>query len=127
MNSDLLPKRLCVLGSILLTIIGIFHASGISYVNSLVQNSDVTNLVKSIFPILFILPTIQLFGFAIFGLIASYMGQHANKVLIPLSILILIDAMLAFYLNAIIPGLILALPSAIFFFVALRKTAKEAI
>ncbi len=115
-----LSKILCVVGAVLLLIIAGFHGSGFSYVNDLVLSSDVSDLIKKIFPVLFILPTIQLIGLAAFGLMAPYMKEQSGKVLIALAILILVDAMLAFYLGANIPGVILVLPAVLFLFVVYR-------
>ena len=111
-------KVLCMIGSGLLLAKAIFHGSGINYINNMVNASDLPGFIKGVFPVLFILPTIQLVGFAVFGLIASYMKTQANKILIPLSVLILIDAILAFYLKAIIPGVILLVPFLFFMLVA---------
>jgi len=116
-----ISKYLCVVGSVLLLIIAVFHGSGLNYVSGLVQESDVSDLIKKIFPVLFILPTLQLIGFAILGWIASSMKQQANKVLIPIALFVLIDAFLGFYLGAIIPGLILMIPALLFGVVAWKK------
>ena len=117
-NRKKTSKALCITGSGLLLIMGIFHGSGINYLNNMVQTSNSPELIKNIFPVLFIFPTIQLVGLAIFGVIASNMKRQANKILIPLSIFVLIDAILAFYLSATIPGLVLLVPFFIFILVA---------
>lgn len=114
-------KTLCIIGSSLLLIIAIFHGSGFNYVNDLVLSSDVSELIKRIFPVLFILPSIQLLGLATFGFMATSMKNQANKILIPLAILVLVNAALSFYLDALIPGFILVLPSFLFAIVAYRN------
>ena len=120
-------KYLCITGSILLLVMAIFHGSGINYVNSLVQESDVSDLIKRIFHVLFILPTIQLIGFAIFGIVASFMKHQANRILVPLASLVLIDAFLGFYLGAVVPGIILMIPSVIFGVVAYVRRSSRAL
>ena len=113
-----LHKTLCIIASSLLLFIAAFHGSGIYYINNLVQASDTPDLIKSIFPVLFILPTIQLIGLATFGFIAATMKDQANKILIPLSIFVFLDAVFAFYLGAILPGLVLSIPAFLFLFIA---------
>ncbi len=105
---------MCIIGILLLLFIALFHASGFNYISGLVESSKVSDLIKSIFHVLFILPTIQLIGLATFGIMALYLKEEANKILIPLAVLVLVDALLAFYLNALIPGLVLAVPAILF-------------
>lgn len=106
-------------------IIALFHGSGINYVSELVENSDADDLIKSIFPVLFILPTLQLLGLAIFGWVATTLKHQANKILIPLSLLVLADALLAFYLNATVPGIILLIPAALFMLSAYTNSKQQ--
>jgi len=107
-------KILCLIGSSILFIIAVFHGSGFNYVNSLVLSSDVPDFIKEVFPVLFILPSLQLLGLATFGFIAPYLKDTVHKILIPLSIFILADAALAIYLDALIPALVLALSACLF-------------
>ena len=122
-----LSKTLCIIASSLLIFVGLFHGSGYNYINEMVHESNLSDLIKGIFPVLFILPTIHLIGFGIFGLVVIYMKQDANKVLIPLSILILIDAGFAFYLSAVLPGVILLVPALIFLYVASKNKTNKLI
>ncbi|WP_421870733.1 hypothetical protein [Marinoscillum sp.] len=107
---------LCAIACILLLAVGILHMSGINYINDMVQQSDVSDLVKQIFPILFLAPSIQLIVLAIFGLIA--LSKPSRIVYALISVFVLIDAIFAFWLNALIPGVILLLPGVIFVFLA---------
>lgn len=118
-----LDRTLCFIGSGLLLAIAALHSSGTNYINGIAQKSDLPAFIKTVFPVLFILPTIQLVGLAAFGVIASTMKNQANKVLIPLAILVFVNALLAFYLNALLPGFILAIPATIFALVAYRTRA----
>ena len=111
-----LSRILWVIGCVLLPVIGVFHGSGINYVNGIVQESDVSQLIKSIFPVLFLFPTFQLIGMGAIGFLAVKKKTN-HGILLTLSILILIYSILAFILNAVIPGLILLVPSAVFLMV----------
>ena len=110
-------KFLCSVASILLLLIGLFHGSGINYINGSVQASDVSQLVKNVFPVLFISPSAQLLGLGILGLFAVNKNTD-HQILFTLSILVLINSFFAFWLNAVIPGLILLTPSLIYFIAA---------
>lgn len=106
-------KTSCTIASILLLIIGLFHGSGINFINGLVQESDVSQLVKNVFPVLFISPSIQLIGIGVIGLFA--VNENVNyKILFTLSVLVLMDVIFAFWLDALIAGIILLIPAAIY-------------
>jgi hypothetical protein len=106
-------RALCTVAGGLLIVMGIFHGSGINYVNGLVQESDVSQLVKRVFPVLFILPSFQLIGLGIIGLLAS---KHPVRpsILLTLSLLVMVDAVLAFWLNALLPGIVLFIPCLLY-------------
>lgn len=117
-------KILCSMASILLLFVGLFHGSGINYINGTVQTSNVSQLVKDVFPVLFISPSIQLIGLGIIGLFA--VNKHTNyNILLTLSILVLTNSILAFWLNAIIPGFILLIPSLIYLIAAWSSKNQE--
>ena len=112
------------MASILLLFVGLFHGSGINYINGTVQTSNVSQLVKDVFPVLFISPSIQLIGLGIIGLFA--VNKHTNyNILLTLSILVLTNSILAFWLNAIIPGFILLIPSLIYLIAAWSSKNQE--
>lgn len=121
MNRPGVMNVLCAIACILLLAVGILHLSGINYINDMVQQSNVSDLVKQIFPILFLAPSIQLIVLAIFGLIA--LSKPSRIVYALIAVFVLIDAVFAFWLNALIPGLILLLPGVIFVFLAWKLKA----
>ncbi len=120
-------KTSCIAASIFLLIVGIFHGSGINYVNNLVQQSNVSSLVKNIFPILFLLPSVQLIGLGVIGIL-TVRRKPNYAILLTLSIWVLVNSIFAFWLKAIIPGIILLVPSLIFMIAAwTQKKYPEAI
>jgi hypothetical protein len=110
-------KVLCIVGSSLLLVMGIFHGSGFFYVKELITQSNAEGFLKDIVPVLFAHPSIHLIGLAAFGILAISLGKESKKVLWLLSILIIIDALLAFYLGGLIPGVLL-LAAALCFIIA---------
>ena len=110
-------RKLSYFASALLFTIGLFHGSGLQYVNGLVAASDATQLIKDIFPVLFIAPSLQLIGLALIGVLAVRKPINST-ILGVVSILVLINAAFAFWLNAIIPGVVLFLPGIILMFCA---------
>ncbi|MEM9078241.1 MAG: hypothetical protein AAGC43_14455 [Bacteroidota bacterium] len=98
-----------ITGCILLIVMALFHSSGIYYITELVQKSNTEPFLKEILPVLFLHPSIQLFGLAMLGILTLFMKYEFQKILGFIVILVLIDSFLAFYLGAILPGVLLAL------------------
>jgi|GEM_PF-3052295 len=103
-----------IIGCSLLVLMGLFHGSGIHYVSGLVQQSNAEPFIKDIFPILFAHPTVQLLGLAGLGIVTLFMKQEIGKILFFVAVLVGIDALLAFFLGATIPGILLILSSLLF-------------
>ncbi len=102
-----IAKTFCIVGSILLIMMAVFHGSGYSYVASAIGESDAENFLKQIVPVLFAHPSIHLIELAAFGILAMFLGPAASKVLTLLAALIMVDGALAFYLGGILPGILL--------------------
>lgn len=113
-NPDKACLVMCLLGSSLLLAIALLHGSGMGFVNGLVAESNVSELIKQIFPVLFLLPSIQLLGLAGLGVVALRVGERARLLLMTLALLVLIDALLAVYLQAWIPAVVLCLPMVLY-------------
>ncbi len=111
---DKRSKILTFVGIGLLIIMAGFHLSGISYVTSEMNESDAKEFLKSIFGVLFVHPSLQLILLAVLGLLSLSMGKQAGKIQVFISASILIDAVLAFYLGAVPPGLMLLIAAAAF-------------
>ena len=116
-------KATIVIGSVLLIIMGLFHGSGINYVTDIVQQSNSESFIKEIFPVLFAHPSVHLLGLAVLGIVTLYMSQDAKKVLLVISSLVVIDALIAFYMSAIVPGVLLLASAFCFFLVGIQKKA----
>jgi len=107
-------KILIIIGSILLTVMGIFHGSCIFYVSELMNDSNAEEFLKEIMPVLFAHPSIHLIGLAALGILTLYLKYEAKKILFLLTILIIIDTILAFTVGGLIPGFILSVPAVCF-------------
>ncbi|MEM6765506.1 MAG: hypothetical protein AAF655_11285 [Bacteroidota bacterium] len=109
--------RLCIIfGSILLLLMAGFHGSGLGFVSDAIKESDASGFLKDIVPVLFLHPSIHLTGLAVLGLLPLFMNQEGRKVLWVLTVLILIDSGLAFFLGAILPGILLTIAAITFLF-----------
>ncbi|MEM8927604.1 MAG: hypothetical protein AAGC45_05335 [Bacteroidota bacterium] len=98
-----------------------FHGSGLWLITEKVNASNLSDGIKSIFPVLFILPTIEMIGLGALCFLAPTLdGQKTYLVYNIVFFLVLINAFLAFYLKAWIPGLVLLVPSILLFAIALR-------
>ena len=109
-------KILILVGSILLVVMAIFHGSGIFYVSDLVNKSNTDEFLREIIPVLFAHPSIHLIGLSALGFVSLYLKQDAKKILYLLTILVLIDTVLAFLIGGPIPGIILTVPVLCFSF-----------
>lgn len=110
-----------IIGIILLTIMAAFHGSGINYVNGLIAESNADDLLKDIVPVLFAHPSIHLIGLALMGVLTLFMQYEQRKVLYAISLLIFMDAALAFYLGGILPGVLLSLAALSFIFAGVKS------
>jgi len=114
MTNSKTTKTLTILGSTLLLIMALFHASGLFYVTGLIQQSNVESFIQEIFPVLFAHPSVQLLGLSGLGIVTLFMTHEIKKVISFIVIMVLINALFAFYLEAILPGILLVLSSALF-------------
>ncbi|MEO0570588.1 MAG: hypothetical protein AAF039_02710 [Bacteroidota bacterium] len=114
-------KGLAYSSGILLWVMGAFHGSGLLFITELVNASNLSDGIKSIFPVLFILPSIEMIGLGVLCFLAPTLdGQRAYLVYYVVCFLVVINAFLAFYLKAWIPGVILLIPSILVFVIAFR-------
>jgi len=116
-------KTLCWIGSVLLLFMAAFHGSGLLYISDLIQQSNAEDFLKDIVPVLFLHPSLHLASLAGFGILAIFLTQDAGKVLFVLSLIVLVDAGLAFYLGGWLPGSLLT-AAALCFGIAGRQPPK---
>lgn len=105
-----------IIGCALLLFMGVFHGIGIHYVTEIVNQSNTKTFIKKIFPVLFGHASLHLFGMATLGLVTLGNAGQLKRLRYVLVGLISIDALLAFYLGAALPGFV-ALVAALCFLV----------
>jgi hypothetical protein len=98
---------LSLIGSMILLVMAVFHGSGSSYINESIMKSNADGFLKEIVPVLFAHPSIHLVGLSAFGILALFLEKDAKKVLALLSLIVVVDALLAFYLGGTLPGMLL--------------------
>lgn len=118
-----LDKRLCIVGSLLLLAMGLFHGSGLNWVTSELAESSAKPFLKDVFPVLFIHVSIQLIGLASLGAAVAFFRGSFRIVAIYIAIMVGLNTALAFWLGAYPPGVLLACAAACFGIVGIR--AKE--
>ncbi|PRX56445.1 hypothetical protein [Flagellimonas meridianipacifica] len=116
-----ITKTSTIIGCTLLIIMALFHGSGFFYVTDVIQKSNSEPFIKKIFPILFAHPSIQLFGLAGLGVLTLFMKHEIEKILFFIAILVFIDSLLAFFLGAVIPGILLVFSSSVFVFGGIKR------
>lgn len=107
-----MKKIVLFLGIALLLVMAILHASGFYYVTKLFRQTNAPTFLQAVFPILFLFPSIQLLGLAAFALLSNYLGEGARQVLWVTTILVMVNAGLAFVLQAWLPGVLLLIASS---------------
>jgi hypothetical protein len=112
--SDRKSRWITYLGIGLLTVMALFHGSGLFYVTDLMAASDARPFLKEIFGPLFAHASFHLLCLAAFGILSIFLGEARRKVVLLIGILILCDAALGFYLGGIIPGGLLTLAGGCF-------------
>lgn len=120
-----LHRTFTILGCGLLIAIAGLHGSGLGYVKGLVDTSDLADFVKSIFPVLFAHPSLQLLGLAALGLLSLRMKHDFPIVRRFIGAMVLVDVVLAAYLSAWIPGVILLVVSLLFLLASQRGAIPE--
>ncbi len=111
-----------ILGCLLLTLMAAFHGSGIQFVNTEVTKSNIADFIKEIFPVLFVHPSIHLLGLAAFGVLTLRMKDSRKGVLVMIASLVVISSLAAFYLSAIIPGILLLTAATCFLMAKYKST-----
>lgn len=119
-------KPLCITGSLILLVMAFFHGSGYSYISKIIMQSNAEEFLKEIIPILFAHPSIHLIGLAAFGILALFLKKESRKVLFLLTLLIIIDGLLAFYLGVIVAGILLIVAALCFSIAGNSLTRNEA-
>ena len=113
-------KVLISIGSVLLILMALFHGSGFFFVSDLMNESNADGFLKEIVPVLFAHPSIHLLGLSALGLVTLYLRYEAKKILLLLTILVLADAILAFAIGGLIPGILLTIPVLCFAIAAIK-------
>jgi len=114
-------KILILLGSFFLLVMAFFHGSGFTFITQTINDSNTDGFLKEIIPVLFVHPSIHLVGLAAFGVLSLSLTQDAKKVLGLLSSLIIIDALLAFYLGGVLPGSLLLVATTCFVLAMVKR------
>ena len=117
-----MSKVLNVIGCILLLVMAIFHGSGYSFIKETIDASNSEAFLKEIVPTLFVHPSIHLIGLAAVGVLAIYISEGKRKILLLLSLLVGLDALLAFNLGGILPGILLLAAALCFAVASLKKS-----
>ncbi len=112
-------KSLAYGSGALLLLMAALHGSGLLFITEKVNASNLSDGIKSIFPVLFVLPTIEMVGLGVLCFLAPKQdGQRTYSIYYVIFFLVLINAFLALYLKAWIPALILVVPSILLFTIA---------
>lgn len=114
-----IAKILCVVGSVLLLVMAIFHGSGYSMVSDSIAESNAPAFIKHIVPALFLHTSMHLVGLAAFGFLALFNGSRGMIALLALAVLA--DAALAFHLGGVLAAVLLLVAMLCFAVAAVQR------
>lgn len=113
------------IASIFLLVMAGFHGSGFFWITGEMNASNASSFLKEIFPILFVQPSIQLLTLAIFGFLGTYYLREGALLCLVIGFWVMVDAGLAFYLQAFAPGGFLAFTALLFFYAGFHSEKKK--
>ncbi len=111
-------KILCVIGSLLLLVTAVFHATGYSEVSEAISGSDASAFLKRAVPGLWVHFSIHLIVLAAFGVVVSFSAHRARSLMALLALAVAGDAAFVFALASFFTGVALLIATALCFGVA---------
>ena len=120
-----LSKFFCIVGSVLLLIMGLFHGSGLNWISGEISKSNAEPFLKEVFPVLFAHVSIHLLGMAILGLSLIWFHKAARVVSIFIAAMVMANVVFAFYLGASPPGVLLLCAAICFVLVAVTYSERS--
>ena len=97
----------CGVGTAILLVMAGLHISGIGYMTGEVEASNLSDFIKSIFPVLFAQASIALLVLAVFGAYATLAPQPRRVLSVIIAVAAAVNAVCAIYLGIMEPALIL--------------------
>jgi hypothetical protein len=104
---------LTIIGSVMHLAMAALHASGYSYITKSLTESDVSDFLKDILPILFLYPSVVMVALVIFAL-SSLRKKEAAFIFAAISLALLINTVPGFILGGLILGGVLLFATGLF-------------
>ncbi|MEL7023553.1 MAG: hypothetical protein AAGL69_07360 [Pseudomonadota bacterium] len=112
-------------GSLMLLATAALHASGYSWIAESIQESDLSDFLKSILPSLFLYPSILMIVLAVAATLALRWPAVATGVWGVVCVIVALNSLLGFILGGPVPGLVLLVAAGLFGFAAYRQAMKR--
>lgn len=116
-----ITSLLSLIAITLLLFMGAFHLSGTTYIIGLMQESNAKDFLKSIFGVLFVHPSLHLIMLTVLAIITRSLKGQTWKIYYFIGGCVLVDGIVAFYLGAILPGILLLLPAIAFLYIGMKQ------
>lgn len=122
-----LSTWLCIVGSILLLIMGLFHLSGLNWISGEIAASDAKPFLKDVFPALFVHVSIQLIGLAALGCSLIFCRSGVRVIAVFIATMVAANTALALWLGAYPPSVLLACAAICFGVVAMGSAENRSL
>ncbi len=113
-----------IVAAILLISVGLFHASGLSWLTSEVAQSNAPEMIKEVFPILFIHVSIQCVGLACLSVLSIRFVNAHKLICYFVGVMVVVNAGLAVWLSAYPPAVVLMVIAVLYFYSGHRNIAE---
>ncbi len=109
----------CLLGILFVLAIAALHASGFPYYNGQMVESNASDFLKGMFPILYFMPSLYLFFMAVFGVLALVTPAARRSICLALAAAVFGCGALALLLREWTPVVVMGAGAALFVISAL--------
>lgn len=115
----------CVLGIIFVLAIAALHISGLPHYSEQINQSNASDFLKSMFPVLYAIPSLYLAVLAIFGFVALSTPTAFRRICFVLAVAVFAAGLLALLLGEWIPVVVMGGGAALFVISALTQQNQE--
>ena len=114
----------CALGVLFVLAIAGLHASGFERFTDQMNQTDASSMLKDMFPVLYLMPSLYLAALAAFGILAMVDRRSRRSICVILAPAVLLAGALALLLGEWLPLVVMGVGGGLFAFAALKAPRK---
>ena len=115
----------CALGVLFVLAIAILHATGFERFTNEMNQTDASTMMKDMFPVLYLMPSLYLAALAAFGVLAMLDRRSRRSICLILAPAVLLAGALALLLGEWLPLVVMGVGAGFFALAALMKTQQN--